>query len=50
MIAFDVPKNRQGRMSELALSFEGRCQRWQECAVPLQAKKIGKSRSYTDDF
>ena len=50
VIACDVPKNRQGRVGELALSFEGRYQLWQECSAPLQTKKIGSRQQYTDDF
>lgn len=50
VIACDVPKNRQGRVGELALSFEGQYQLWQESARPLQGKKVGSSRKYTDDF
>lgn len=50
VIACDVPKNRQGRVGELALSFEGQYQLWQESATPLQGKKVGSSRKYTDDF
>lgn len=49
VIACDVPKNRQGRIGELALSFEGMYQFWQESAVPLQAKKTGSSRQYTNE-
>jgi replicative DNA helicase len=49
VIACDVPKNRQGRVGELALSFEGRYQHWQESTVPLQAKKMGGSRQYTNE-
>lgn len=50
VIACDVPKNRQGRVGELALSFEGMYQHWQESTASLQAKKAGSSRQYTDDF
>jgi replicative DNA helicase len=50
VIACDVPKNRQGRVGELALSFEGMYQQWQESTVPLQSKKPGSSRrSYTEE-
>jgi replicative DNA helicase len=49
VIACDVPKNRQGRVGEMALRFEGRYQLWQESATPLQGKTVGSSRSYTND-
>lgn len=49
VIACDVPKNRQGRVGELALSFEGQYQLWQESTVSLQVRKTGASRSYTDE-
>jgi len=41
VIAFDVPKNRQGRVGEMALSFEGRYQRWQESSACLAGKEDG---------
>ncbi len=49
VVACDVPKNRQGRVGELALSFEGTYQHWQESSVLLQAKKMGSSRLYTNE-
>ena len=49
VIACDVPKNRQGRVGELALCFEGMYQLWQESAVPLQPKQSGRSRQYTEE-
>jgi replicative DNA helicase len=49
VIACDVPKNRQGRVGELTLSFEGMYQRWQESTASLQAKRIGNSRKYTEE-
>lgn len=49
VIACDVPKNRQGRVGELALSFEGMYQHWQESSVSLQGKKTGSSRKFTDE-
>lgn len=48
VIACDVPKNRQGRVGELALRFEGMYQLWQESTVSLQSKKNG-GRQYTDE-
>ena len=49
VIACDVPKNRQGRVGELALSFEGMYQHWQESTVPLQTKKMGSQSRYTQE-
>ena len=49
VIACDVPKNRQGRVGELALDFEGMYQHWQESTASLQAKKIGGGRRYTEE-
>ena len=50
VIACDVPKNRQGRVGALALSFEGRYQHWQEITVSLQqAKKTASGKRYTDE-
>ena len=49
VIACDVPKNRQGRVGELALSFKGMYQQWQESTVPLHTKKMGNSRQYTNE-
>lgn len=48
LIACDVPKNRQGRVGELALCFEGMYQLWQESTVSLQSKKKD-GRQYTDE-
>lgn len=49
VIACDVPKNRQGRVGEMALSFEGMYQHWQESTVSLQAKKTASNRPYTNE-
>jgi replicative DNA helicase len=49
VIACDVPKNRQGRVGEMALSFEGMYQYWQESSVSLQSNKTGSSRKFTDE-
>ena len=49
VIACDMPKNRQGRVGELALSFEDRYQQWQESSVSLQTKMAGSSRQYTNE-
>ena len=49
VIACDMPKNRQGRVGEFALSFEGMYQFWQESTVPLKAQKTGSSRQYTNE-
>lgn len=49
VIACDVPKNRQGRVGEIALSFEGMYQRWQESSVSLLVKKAGGGRQYTNE-
>ncbi|WP_051675690.1 replicative DNA helicase [Polaromonas glacialis] len=49
VIACDVPKNRQGRVGELALSFEGRYQLWQESSAPLQVRKTASGKRYTDE-
>lgn len=47
-IVCDLPKNRQGRVGELGLIFEGEYQRWTESAEPFQFKKA-PSQHYTDD-
>ena len=45
-----MPTNRHGRVGELALSFEGRYQHWQESTVSLQqAKKTASGKRYTDE-
>lgn len=50
-IVCDVPKNRQGRVGELGLIFEGEFQRWSESAEPFQQAPRGRvSRSYAEDF
>lgn len=47
-----VPKNRQGRVGELALHFEGAHQRWTESTESLAEpmKKMGGGNRYTEDF
>lgn len=47
-----VPKNRQGRVGEFALHFEGAYQRWAESTESLAdpVKKMGASNRYTEDF
>lgn len=47
-----VPKNRQGRVGEFALHFEGPHQRWTESTESLAPpmKPMGRSNSYTEDF
>ena len=47
-----VPKNRQGRVGEFALHFEGAFQRWTESTESLAepVKKMGASNRYTEDF
>lgn len=52
-IVCDVPKNRQGRVGELGLIFEGEFQRWSESAEPFRQQPAGRaraSRSYAEDF
>jgi replicative DNA helicase len=46
-----VPKNRQGRVGEMALHFEGQFQRWTESTESLAPpmKPLGNSNSYTKD-
>lgn len=47
-----VPKNRQGRVGEFALHFEGAHQRWSESTESLAQpmKPSGRGSSYTEDF
>lgn len=47
-----VPKNRQGRVGEFALHFEGAHQRWTESTESLAPpmKPIGRTNSYTEEF
>ena len=47
-IVCDVPKNRQGRVGELGLIFDGEYQRWSESAEPFQFKTPPR-KHYTDD-
>lgn len=50
-IVCDVPKNRQGKVSELGLIFDGEYQRWSESAEPFyQQKAQSRGRSYTEEF
>lgn len=52
-IVCDVPKNRQGRVGDLGLIFEGEFQRWSESAEPFHQQPAGRaraSRSYAEDF
>lgn len=46
-----VPKNRQGRVGEFALHFEGAYQRWTESTESLAPpmKPIGRNNSYTQE-
>lgn len=46
-----VPKNRQGRVGEMALHFEGQYQRWTESAESLAppTKPMGRTNSYTEE-
>lgn len=47
-----VPKNRQGRVGEFSLHFEGAHQRWSESTESLAEpmKKMGGGNRYTEDF
>lgn len=47
-----VPKNRQGRVGEFALHFEGAHQRWTESTESLAqpVKATGRGNSYTEEF
>lgn len=47
-----VPKNRQGRVGEFALHFEGQHQRWTESTESLAdpVKAMGRGNRYTDDI
>lgn len=47
-----VPKNRQGRVGEFALHFEGAHQRWTESTESLAPpmKPMGRTNSYTEDI
>ncbi|WP_228897815.1 DnaB-like helicase C-terminal domain-containing protein [Acidovorax sp. Leaf73] len=46
-----VPKNRQGRVGEFALHFEGPHQRWTESTESLAplTKQMGRTNSYTEE-
>lgn len=48
-IVCDLPKNRQGRVGELGLIFDGEHQRWTESAEPFQFKTPPR-RHYTEDL
>ena len=47
-IVCDVPKNRQGRVGELGLIFDGEYQRWSESAEAFQFKTPPR-KQYTED-
>lgn len=50
-IGIDVAKNRQGRIGEFAMNFEGRYQRWTESTEPLnQPQTRAKTSRYSEDF
>lgn len=48
-IVCDLPKNRQGRVGEFGLIFDGEYQRWTESAEPFQFKTAPK-KHYTEDL
>lgn len=50
LIGMSVPKNRQGRVGELALRFEGQFQRWGESTESLAPARTAKTSRYTEDF
>lgn len=50
VIGLAVPKNRQGRVGEVALHFEGEFQRWGESTESLSAKPVAKPSRYSEDF
>lgn len=51
-IGIDLAKNRQGRIGELAMRFEGRYQRWDESTEPLHQPQQSRAKTsrYSEDF
>lgn len=51
-IGVEIAKNRQGRIGELAMCFEGRYQRWTESTEPLHTQKQNRMKpsKYSEDF
>lgn len=54
LIGLAVPKNRQGRVGEVPLHFEGQYQRWSESTESLSklepSRAAGRASTYADDF